>query len=145
MKNTLFVACEDVSVDNQTNQWTIFKHIERINLVLSPEQRKENKKISLKGKFNLVSFWSKTKDEQEIEIKHKFINENGEVFIDIPDHKLQAKGEGTLLKHRLILNQVVIGDSGRYFFVLLQKEGDRYKEISKINIDISISTKKPTL
>ncbi len=141
MKNTLFVACEDVSVDNKTNQWTIFKHIEGINLALSPEQKKESQKISLKGRFNLVSFWNKAKGKQEIEIKHRFVNENGEVLIDVPDYKLEVKGKGTTLKHRLILNQLIIENPGRYFFVLLEKQGDTYKKISEIGINISISVK----
>ncbi len=136
MKNTLFILCEDVSVDKQTNQWTIFKHIEKINLVIPREEEKKN--VSVKGKFNLVSFFREEKGVKEAQVKYQMVNEEDSVLIDSPSYDLELKDDSPVFKQRVMLNKLNFKDSGRYYFKVLKKDGEEYKEQSRIGIDVSI-------
>ena len=141
MINTLFILCEDASIDSKTNQWSFFKHIEKINLSIPKDQRKEGQGISVKGKFNLVSFFE-ADGQEEAEIKYLFVDENGDVLMETPGYKIASQEGKFSPKHRLILNQIPIKESGRYFFKLYKKENDGYKEVSEIGIDVSLKVKE---
>ena len=140
MKNTLFIFCEDISVDGQTNQWTFFKHVEKINLVLPPEKRKEGQSLSIKGKFNIASFWEGEEGE-EIELKYLLVDPEGDVLVDTPGYKLQAKDGVKTPKHRMILNHIPVKESGRYFLKLYKKQKEGYEEEAEIGVDIVIKDK----
>ncbi len=141
MRNTLFVLCEDVTVDSKTNQWILFKHIEKINLSVPAKERKEGQIISVKGKFNLVSFWD-VKEKEETEIKYLFVDESGDTLVDTPGYKLEGKENPSTLKHRLILDRVPVKDSGRYYFKIFKREGGSYQEEAQMGIDIVVDVKE---
>lgn len=137
MKNTLFLLCEDVTIDNKTNQWSFFKHIERMSLVVPPNKTDSNRNIAVKGRFNLVSFWE-VGQSKEVETKYQFVNEEGDVLLDTPSYKMEAKEGNINLKQRLVLDQIVVRDTGRYYFKLFKKEADGYKTEAVISIDVIV-------
>ncbi len=136
MKNTLFILCEDVSVDKQTNQWTIFKHIEKINLVIPREEEKKN--VSVRGKFNIVSFFREENGVKEAQVKYQMVDDQDSVLIDSPSYDLELKDDSPVFKQRVMLNKLNFKDSGRYYFKVLKKDGEEYKEQNRIGIDVSI-------
>ncbi len=142
MKNTLFLVCENSSIDKETGQWSFFKSIEKINLNISSEKLREDQKISLQGKFNLISFWSKEKGESDLEIKYQLLDNTGEVLINTPSYKISTKEDIPVLKHRLIINYFIAKESGRYFFKVFQKKNNEYREESKLAIDVRIKKVK---
>ena len=137
MKNTLFLLCEDVTVDSKTNQWTFIKHIEKMNLVVPAEKRAEEQNLSVKGKFNLTSFW-KGEGGEEIELKYLLVDPAGDVLMDTPGYKLQIKDGVAIAKHRLVLGQIPIKSSGRYHFKLYKREKGSYEEEAEIGVEVAI-------
>lgn len=137
MRNTLFLLCEDVTVDSKTNQWILFKHIEKVNLSVPAKERKEGQIISVKGKFNLVSFWD-VKENEKTEIKYLFVDETGDTLVDTPGYKLEGKENFSTLKHRLILDRIPVKDSGRYYFKIFKREEGSYQEEVQMGIDIVV-------
>ncbi len=141
MRNTLFLLCEDITVDSKTNQWSFFKHIERMSLTVPRDKFEEGKSISVKGRFNLVSFWE-VGQSKELETKYQFVNEDGEILLDTPSYKMEAKEGNLNLKQRLILDQVVVKDSGTYYFKLFKKDQGGYAVQAVISINVVVSPKE---
>ncbi len=124
-------------MDSKTNQWILFKHIEKVNLSVPAKERKEGQIISVKGKFNLVSFWD-VKENEKTEIKYLFVDETGDTLVDTPGYKLEGKENFSTLKHRLILDRIPVKDSGRYYFKIFKREEGSYQEEVQMGIDIVV-------
>lgn len=128
-------------MDGKTNQWILFKHIEKVRLSVPVTERKEDQIISVKGRFNLVSFWD-AKENEETEIKYLFVDESGDTLIDTPGYKLEGKEKPSTLKHRLVLAQIPVKDSGRYYFKIFKREAGSYREETQMGIDIVVDVKE---
>ncbi len=138
MKNTLLVLCEGSSIDKETGQWSIFNHIENFKID-APDKNKEN--ISIKGKFSLVSFWTKEDDSEsgKFDIKYEFIAPDGEVLMDSSDLNLDVK-KGATIKHRLKMRQVSFKGEGKHFFRALKKEEGEYKKVAEIPVKLTLNS-----
>jgi len=141
MNNTLFVLCEDVTVDGKTNQWTFFKHIEKINLAVPKEQIEQKKTFSVRGKFNVVTFWRSSKEETA-EIKYLLTDESGDVLLETPGYKIENKKKGTTPKHRLMLTQLPVKSSGEYYLELYKRGEKGYKKEAEILLTVEIKEKE---
>ncbi len=134
MKNTLLLLCEGSSIDKETGQWSIFNHIENFSV---ETQKKEN--FSVRGKFSLVSFWTKeTEDETgKLNIKYEFVAPDGEVLMDSSDLTLDI-GKGSMIKHRLKMRQITFKNEGKYHFRALKKKEDDYQQVAKIPVKLTV-------
>ena len=137
MRNTLLLLCEDVTVDNKTNQWSFFKHIERVSLVVPKGKLEEQRNISIKGRFNIVSFWE-VGQSKEVETKYQLVDAEGDVLLDTPPYKMEAKEGSSNLKQRLVLDQIIVRGNGTYYLKLFKKGEGGFITESILSIDVVI-------
>lgn len=140
MKNTLFLLCQDVVIDKETNQWNLMRHIENIKINLPKEKVEDKKRIALDGQFNLITFWRDASEGEELIIKYRLVNEDEDVLMESPEYKSKVKNDDPLYKHRVKMERIVVEKSGDYYFQLLKKEEGEYelKEEYKLNVEVNL-------
>ncbi len=138
MKNILLVLSEGSSIDKETGQWSILNIIENFNIKPPKEE-----KFSIRGKFDLVSFWGREEvnELEEFRVIYKFIDKEGNVLIETPEIKFSVKEGLSTVKHRLRLSQIPLKGEGRYYFQALKKENGVYKKVSQTPINVKIDEK----
>ncbi len=147
MKNISLILCEDISVDRDTGQWSTHKHMEKINLVVPPERKEEGKAFSIKGRFKLLSFWSKEKGDEEREnfkIKCELLDDEGKKLMESPEYEVPLH-KGPITKHRISLDGLVIKEGGQYTLKLLkEEESGSYREENSYPFEVLIEEKEET-
>lgn len=138
MKNTLFVFCEGSAIDKKSGQWSIFGHIENMK-VTAPE----NENVTVKGKFNLVSFWTREQigKSEDLTIKYQFADEKGEVLMNSEEFKFDIKENISTFKHRASLNKVPFKREGMYYFQVLQEKEGEFESAARIPIKLKVELK----
>lgn len=127
MKNILFLLCQDVVIDKETNQWNLIRHIENLKVNIPKEKAENKEKIVLNGQFNLVTFWKNASKGEEINMKFRLVNKEGEVLMESSEYKAEIKDDGPLYKYRIKLGKIILKRSGSYYFQLFRKQGGKYK------------------
>jgi len=127
MKNILFLLCQDVVIDKETNQWNLIRHVENIKVNLPKEKVENNKKIAFNNQFNLVSFWKNVSEGEEINMKFRLVDEEGEILMESPEYKSKVKSDGPLYKYRIKLGRMILKRTGSYYFQLFRKQNGKYE------------------
>lgn len=136
MKNIWTIISQSSSIDNRTNQLSAFNLLDGITFTRPEEKRGEEEFISPVA-FQLISFWiCKNKDDKaEVKIRvsdpdNKMVNE-----FDINIHPVDDK-----LRVRNIVDfgAFKVTKPGVYSIALMIKDGDSFKTISEIPLDIKV-------
>ena len=133
MKNTTLLIAEGTSIDKNTNQWSIFNHIETFSI-----EDPEKEEFTLRGKFTIVSFWRKEDGDENkfFEVTHELIDKKEKALIRQNPIDIEAKPSSRNFKQRISLNKIPFTGEGEYFLrSLIREKGDKeFKESSRTSI-----------
>lgn len=131
MKNTTLLIAEGVSIDKETNQWSIFNHIETFSI-----EDPEKEEFNLRGKFVIASIWRKEEgdDNKFFEITHEIIDKEGNSLTKHPPIDVEVKSNSKSFKQRIQINKIPFRGEGNYFLrALIREKGDGdFEEATRI-------------
>jgi hypothetical protein len=142
MKNIWSIICEKSSVDSQTNLLSLFSCIEEVKLEIDKTKMPKGDKIVIPASFQLVSFWAieDSTKENSTEIKVEFVDPKGKVLNEFKSI-LKAKKGIKRMRNITNIQGVPITESGRYYYKVSQKKGNKFKVVSELPFDIDVSYK----
>ena len=142
MKNFLFVAALNSSIDNENNSLSIFSCLENID-VTAKETPVPQKTIRLPVRFELISGWTvESNKENFLTIKHQLVDPFGKLLMESPERSIRIKAKSKRIRHREKVPFIHITSEGEYYFKLLQKKKDSFKETSLFPLEITLRKQK---
>ncbi len=142
MKNIWSIICEKSSIDSQTNLLSLFNCIEEVKLVIDKTKIPKGDKLVIPTNLQLISFWiiENFTKANLTEIKVEFIDPKGKKLNEFVNILKTKKGEKRL---RSVTNiqGLPITESGRYYYKISQKKGNKFEVVSELPIDIVLSYK----
>lgn len=141
MKNTTLLLAEGASIDKNTNQWSIFSHIETFSI-----EDPEKEEFTLRGKFTIVSFWIKEKgdDNKFFELTHEIIDEEGRSLTRHNPIDVEVKPDSRSFKQRIQINKIPFKGEGQYFLrsLIREKGNSDFEESSRIPLKLRYNNQK---
>lgn len=143
MKNIWSIICEKSSIDSQTNLLSLFNCIEEIKLEIDKTKMPKSDKIVIPASLQLISFWiiEEPAKENSADIKVNFVDPKGNVLNEFVK-TLKTKKNEKRLRSVINIQGIPITDSGRYYYKILQKKGNKFEVVSEVPFDINMSYKK---
>lgn len=138
MKHIWSILCRNAIVDKDTNNVSLLDVIERI--IFTPKQKlAENKKLPtpVVEELTLVSSWFSEKKERNVEMLvelHTPSKKQIKIFEKVFSFPENKKRMRTFVKIR----GLGFKKSGDYFFLIKQKDEQRYKLVAEIPLEIKI-------
>ena len=142
MKNFLFIASLNSSIDNQRNTLSIFDCLE--NIIITVKERPDPQKgMRLPIRFELISGWTLESSKKNIlTIKHQLIDSSGKIVIESPERNIKINEGVKRVMHRERGSSIHITSDGKYHFKLLQKEEKKFKEVSRFPLEVVFQVQK---
>ncbi|HCC84501.1 MAG TPA: hypothetical protein DEP87_02365 [Candidatus Pacebacteria bacterium] len=144
------VLCRKSVIDRDTNNISIFDVFEQLSVDAkikeNPDnnENKDNKKINLPIEYELISFWVKDSRQSPFHFK-------GDVKVEITNPKglseksfeqvLEMPKDMKRLRARMIINGLIIEESGIYNFIVSIKEpgNQKYKKVSEVPLEVIVN------
>lgn len=137
IENIWAILCTSASVDETTNNISLFNIIERYTFDVSVKRNKENdgkdirkelqKGVNLSANYRLVSLWSRPEMKTYPEIKTKilieFLNPQGKAVLKQESDIVFIKDKRRM-RYIMDFNQIVITGDGDYVFRIRLKHQD---------------------
>jgi hypothetical protein len=142
MKNVWSIICEKSSIDSQTNLLSLFNCIEEMKLEIDKSKMPKSDKIVIPVNLQLISLWiiDDFSKENTLDIKLELIDPAGKALNEFSNTLKSKKGDKRL---RSITNiqGIQITESGRYYYRISQKKGNKFEVVSETPLDINLSYK----
>lgn len=122
------IVCTGASVDQETNNLTLFNMIEEVSIFekqLQASTKDGDKERVAPFAFELVTLWRKNVKNQEISAQEKIelVDPNNKVLQKI-EHPMLMKSEHKRLRNRIKISGFKITTAGEYIFRIYIKESD---------------------
>lgn len=143
MKHVWSIICEKSSIDFESNLLSMFNCVEEVKVVIDKTKRPKNDKLVIPVNFQIVSFWSveDSNKENSVEIKGEFIDPKGVVLIQF-ENNLKSKKKIKRFRNRANIQKMPVTESGRYYFKILQKKGNKFKIVAELPLDVTLFYKQ---
>ena len=142
IKHIWSVLCQKSSVDQQSNNVSLFDIFEALEVNINPVpnvERPENLEFNLSVQYQVVTLWSK------IDAK----NAEGQVRITLinPDNKEKILVESELKfpsdKRRMrSINQIQglpVNKSGDYYFIVELKQKEKFEKVAELPLEVKLN------
>lgn len=148
------ILCQELSVDSNTNNISLFKILEEIKFELKLEEMDKfkndpkfdpTKPIVLPFSSNMVILWKNSSDNQTLAfpVKILFKDPEGKILQEIFNN-FQFQNGKERLRSVITINGIPLTNSGEYSYSVLTKtsSGSEFEEVDFIPLKISIELKK---
>lgn len=145
IKNLWTLVCKSSSIDNETNNVTLFNVIEEIGFLINPVTGNalnfaEKKTIPLD--IELISLWKRGSSSGNLtaDVKIELLDPKNVVMQEIP-YKIEFKPQHERMRTRIRISSINVTSQGEYNFSILLKEqgGKSFVEVARAPIVIKIS------
>lgn len=142
MKNVWSIICNNSSIDSQTNLLSLFNCIEEMKLEIDKSKMPKSDKLVIPANLQLVSLWivDDFSKENTIDIKLELIDPMGKVLNEF-FNTLKSRNGDKRLRSITNIQGIQITESGRYYYRISQKKGNKFEMVSETPLDINISFK----
>lgn len=142
MKNVWSIICNNSSIDSQTNLLSLFNCVEEMKLEIDKSKMPKSDKIVIPVNLQLISLWivDDFLKENTADIKLELIDPVGKVLNEF-FNTLKSKNGDKRLRSITNIQGIQITESGRYYYRISQKKGDKFEMVSETPLDINISFK----
>lgn len=144
------LLCSNSTVDNTTNNFSLFNLIEQINVNINKEAYEEHLKKKTNGfminiPIDLVSRFKKNSPEKPelFDFQIQFINPKGEILLKL-EHTIDFKKGLKNMRVKNSIQKLPVRESGEYAFLLkIRDVGDGlFIEVGKIPLEINVQLPK---
>jgi len=142
MKHIWSILCKRSVIDNETNLVSLFDSLEQLDITVDKNKLGAEKKITIPIDFEIVSFWvdNNTNKDREFEIRINLFDPNNKKLSTLSGRHKMKKGIKRL-RNRAKIKGLILTTEGRYLFKVKIKEGNKYKKVAEIPLDIDIKYK----
>jgi len=142
MKNVWSIICNNSSIDSQTNLLSLFNCVEEMKLEIDKSKMPKSDKIVIPVNLQLISLWivDDFLKENTTDIKLELIDPMGKVLNEFFNTLKSRKGDKRL-RNITNIQGIQITESGRYYYRISQKKGNKFEIVSETPLDINISFK----
>ncbi len=143
MKHVWSIICEKSSIDFESNLLSMFNCVEEVKVVIDKTKMPKNDKLIIPVNFQIVSFWSVEDSNKEnfVEVKGELIAPGGAVLIEFKNN-LKSGKKIKRFRSRTNIQKMPVTESGRYYFKILQKKGNKFKIVAELPLDVTLSYKQ---
>ena len=139
MKHVWSIICNNSSIDSQTNLLSLFNCIEEMKLEIDKSKMSKSDKVTIPANLQLVSFWliDDFSKENTSDIKLELIDPTGKILNEF-FNTLKSKKGVKRLRSITNIKGIQITESGRYYYRISQKKGNKFEVVSETPLDINL-------
>ncbi len=140
------ILCSLSSIDNETNNVSLFNIIEEVAVSPQTTQGKDlgiNDKKGILLPFEIISLWKRLNDTESIisDVKISFLDPNNNLMQNM-GYKMEIKPQHQRMRMRVKANGITVTKQGEYFFLVEIKENteSKFREVARIPLLVKMPT-----
>lgn len=144
IKHIWSVLCQKSSVDQQTNNVSLFDVFEALELDVTPAQNikaPSNPKFNIPVQYQIVTLLSKEKadsNETHYNIRITLVNPEGEKQT-IVDQKLPFSASKRRMRSINQIQGLPVNKSGDYHFIVELKQGEKFQQVADLPLEVKLN------